>query len=59
MLIAVQTNRGPSPIYVEVQTNDEDKARRAAYNLAYGDAEESPAIDDYTSVVRPVATIAG
>jgi hypothetical protein len=68
MLIAVHVTRGPSPIHVDVQTDDEDTARRVAYRWAYyGDTKaddsdsESPVtggeIEEYTAVVRPVRSL--
>lgn len=58
MIIAVQTTRGPSRIYIEVATDNEEEARRAAYKFTYGEEEPTnDTLDEYTDVVQIAANI--
>jgi hypothetical protein len=67
MLIAVLMERGPSPVFIEVQgTTDEYRARQVAFVMAYeghpdvNDAEFPPngfTVDKYTYVVVPTNVV--
>lgn len=68
MLVSVQTQRGPSPVTVDVQHQDEGIARKVAYRWVYfGDTlmndqdTEFPVtdqlLDEYTSVIKCVKVI--
>jgi hypothetical protein len=68
MIVAVETTRGPSPVYVQVETEDERTARRVAFRFVYYgdtmtddvDAEftvTDAEIDEYTTAIKIAATV--